>query len=251
MDSKEILRMDLIKKTFLILESMAECQGSISLNELTQKVNMPKSTVYRIIRTLCESGYVQGAEGSGYYEITRRLSRIAEGNRYGDLLSMALPYLNRMHHEFNETVNLGIRERHDIRYLHVIETTRSLRWILQPGETDSLYTTALGKAILASKPQGESGRLLDHAEKRKLISRKQSSGLLREIPAIRGNRWAIDRENTVEGVICMAFSLREKGWKDSAISIAIPTVRYNTNLQGRVTRAFLEILDEIPDSKVA
>lgn len=243
--------MELVKKTFLVLETLAALERPSSLSELTERVKLPKPTVYRILRALVESGYAQAGEGSGVYVVTGRLRQVARGNRDGALLSGGLPLLERLHRRFNETVNLGARERHHVRYVQVLETTRPLRWILKPGETDCLYTTALGKAMLAAMPEEERHAALALALREKMLTPAQARALPRELRAVARNGWSIDREHTVAGVICLAISLRDQGHPEAAVSIAIPTVRFGPALQREVVEEFQTILRGMPQSQVA
>lgn len=228
--------MELIQKTFTVLEALSGRDEPLSLGELTERVTLPKPTVYRIVDSLVQSGYVQKSGRPGHYELTRKLLRIAEGNCHGALIQKATPLMEALHDQFNETVNLGIWERHEVRYLHVLETTQPLRWILKPGERDSLYTTALGKAILAGLDDNEAVKQLRAAMARDWISEASYRKLNSALPRIRNQGWADDREHTVDGVICLGISLDFLGYPNAAVSIAIPSPRHLKERETEIIR---------------
>lgn len=242
--------MQVVEKTFRVLETLAELARPASLGELTALVNLPKPTVYRLLHALKECGYVEDTEGSGVYVLSGKLERLVRGGHSEELNALAQPHMESLYARFNETVNLGVRERNQVRYVRVLETTQPLRWIVQPGETDCLFTTALGKAILSATPDSERKSLLSRAGSvRNHPTARQV--LADELEAVARCGWAVDREDSAEGVVCMAFSLKDFGFPDAAISLAIPAVRCDAELQQRIVNEFQKILRAVPDGRVA
>ena len=118
-----------LDKTFSVLEVMARSGRALSLAEMAEECRMPKPTVYRILRSLRDLGYVLQPDRGGLYELSDRLASLREHGRDELLREKALPFMRELHAAFNETVNLGLLEGVYIRYAHVLETTQPLRWI--------------------------------------------------------------------------------------------------------------------------
>jgi len=73
---------NLVGKTMRVLEVLAECGGSTSLKEITSRVDLVKSSVYRILFSLRELGYVEQKDSAGVYTLTWKMhSLLRKGGR--------------------------------------------------------------------------------------------------------------------------------------------------------------------------
>ncbi len=228
-----------LDKAFTILEVMARTARALSLAELAEECRMPKPTVYRILRSLRDLGYVDQEDKGGAYELSGRLSSLHEYGRDEALRDEALPLMQRLHSQFDETVNLGLLEGVYIRYAHVIETTQALRWIVKPGARDLFHTTALGRAIVARLPAEQQSRLLTKVCAQ-LPARGRATArtkLERELAATRERGYALEEQETVEGVACVAASLTPHGEPLAAISVSVPVHRFPADQRARLIRA--------------
>jgi DNA-binding IclR family transcriptional regulator len=217
-----------LDKTFSILEVLARTGRPLTLAELAEEGRMPKPTVYRILRSLRDLGYVEQADRGGVYELSARLASLREYGRDEAVRDKALPLMKELHTAFDETVNLGLLEGIYIRYAHVIETTQALRWIVKPGARDMFHTTALGRAIVAHLPGEQQSRLVTKAcavvpARKRLAARVL---LEKELAATRARGYALEEEETVAGVACVATPLVALGEPLAAISVSVPVHRF-------------------------
>lgn len=237
-----------LDKAFTILEVMARTARPLSLAEMAEECRMPKPTVYRILHSLRDLGYVDQKDRGGAYQISGRLSSLREYGRDEAVRDEALPLMQRLHEEFNETVNLGLLEGLYIRYAHVIDTTQALRWIVKPGARDMFHTTALGRAIVAQLPLELQTRLLAKVcaqlPARARAATRQK--LERELAATRERGYALEEQETVEGVACVATSLAPMGETLAAISVSVPVHRFPAEQRTRLIRAMEEIGQLVP-----
>ena len=149
-----------LDKAFTVVEVLARTGRALSLAELAEESRLPKPTLCRILRSLRDLGYVQQLDRGGEYRLSDRLSSLREYARDEAVRDKALPLMNTLHEQFDETVNLGILEGLYIRYAHVLETSQALRWIVKPGARNVFHTTALGRAIVAHLPGEQQARLV-------------------------------------------------------------------------------------------
>jgi DNA-binding IclR family transcriptional regulator len=217
-----------IDKTFTILEVLARTGRPLTLAELAEESRLPKPTVYRILKSVRDLGYVAQVERGGAYELSERLATLREYGRDEAVRSKVLPMMERLHEKFDETVNLGFLEGIYIRYAHVLETTQPLRWIVKPGARDYFYTTALGRAIVAELPDEQQSRLVAKAcaampARGRRAARVQ---LERELAATRNRGCALEEEETVVGVACVAISLLGQGEPLAGVSVSVPVHRF-------------------------
>jgi DNA-binding IclR family transcriptional regulator len=231
-----------LEKTFLVIEHLAENVEPSSLAALTRLTSLPKPTVHRIVQTLAKLGYVAQDE-SGRYFLTPHLIGLTQGSRFRDLKTLALPHMIRLHQKFNETVNLGILDGAQIRYLHVLETTQPLRIMLLPNATDEYYSTGVGRAIAAFLPDSQLQTLLKSTSLRAITPKtvKTKSQLQQILQDTRARGWAVEDEETVLEVICHAVPVLQDGYPVAAISITMPKVRATKQKCRQITDALLKI----------
>ena len=232
-----------IDKTFTILEVMARTGRPLSLADLAEECRAPKPTVFRILKSLRDLGYVEQPDKGGEYGLSERLSSLRDYGRDEAVRDKALPLMESLHAEFNETVNLGMLEGLYIRYAHVIETTQPLRWIVKPGARDLFHTTALGRAIAANLPAEQQARLVA-----KLCATLPARGratartkIERELVETRERGFAFEDQETVEGVACVATPLAPHGEPLAAISVSVPVHRFPAAQRAALIRAVLQI----------
>jgi DNA-binding IclR family transcriptional regulator len=231
-----------LHKTFLVLEKLAGGGDSLPLAALSRQVGLPKPTVHRIVKTLGKLGYVAQEESGNYY-LTPKLGTLSQGGHYRELRLQAIPHMNRLHEQFNETVNLGVLDGTYIRYLHVLETTRPLRIMLQPNITDEYYSTAVGRAIAAYLPEPQLRSLLKAATLRPITPKtvKSKPQLKKILEETRQRGWAIDDEETVSEVLCYAVPIFQEGYPAAAVSLTMPKVRATRPIRQAVIKALLAI----------
>jgi DNA-binding IclR family transcriptional regulator len=141
------------ERAFLILEAFRPGDAFLSLDELSQRTNLYKSTILRLIQTPLNLHYIS-RNSSGLYAIGPAAIRLAS-------LYTALPKseeailstLSQLVEATGETASYSIR-RGDLRvYLYRVNASRRLRDNIQPGDITQLGKGATGKILRAfSKP---------------------------------------------------------------------------------------------------
>ncbi|MFI5356997.1 MAG: IclR family transcriptional regulator [Opitutales bacterium] len=232
-----------LDKAFSILEVLARTGRALSLADLAEESRLPKPTVHRILRSLRDLGYVAGTGRRGVYELSDRLASLRAHGRDAVLRARALPWLESLHARFDETVNLGVLEGVYIRYAHVIETAQALRWIVKPGARDLFHTTALGRAIVAELPAEPRARLVAKVcATRPARGRKAARVRLEaELAATRARGCALEEEETVAGVACVAISLAPLQEPLAGISVSVPVNRFPTARRDELVSALRQL----------
>jgi DNA-binding IclR family transcriptional regulator len=231
-----------VRKTVATLEKLAESDEPVSLAGLAAQARLPKPTAHRILQTLAALGYVAQDDASRYY-LTSKLDSLAQSSRYRDLKLRAVPLMTALHRQFNETVNLGVLEGTKVHYIHVIETTRSLRMMVQPNAADEYYFTAIGRAIAACLPQSQIDALLRSTTLRPVTPKTVASRkkLLAIFCETRRRGWAIDDEESVLGVVCLAVPIVVNDYPVAAVSVTMPKTRATKQVSQAVVKALLSL----------
>ncbi len=233
-----------LDKAFSILEVLARTGRELTLAELAEEARLPKPTVHRILRSLRDLGYVVQADRRGTYQLAGRLGSLRTHGRDEAVRAKARPVMERLQADFDETVNLGLLEGVFVRYVHVLETSQPLRWIVKPGARDPFHTTALGRAVVAGLPDEQQRRLVNKAAPRG----PRRTRLQQELAATRARGYALEEEETVAGVACLAISLGWLGEPLAAISVAVPIHRYPPRQRAALIASLLEARDRAPAS---
>jgi hypothetical protein len=105
---------------------------------------------------------------------------------------------------FNETVNLGVLDGREIVYLDMVESRRSLRMQAQLGGRDPVYSTALGKAMVAFLPEDRWGEHLPaRLTPRTEASHSSIVALRDDLRRTRERGYGLDDGENEEGVRCL------------------------------------------------
>jgi DNA-binding IclR family transcriptional regulator len=230
-----------LRKAVAVLETLSAAGRPVGLAELARRMKYPKPTIYRILRSFEELGYLARDRETGSYVPTSRLAQLGRHGHVLDLRRRALPAMEGIYEEFDETVNLGVLEGDQISYAACLETTRPLRLMVRPGSSDPFYCTSLGRAIAAFLPDREREELVSHVrfQTRTAKTVRTKAGLERILRDTRRRGWAVEQEECDPGVVCIGAPLLEKGYPVAAISVTIPRIRYSPSRERDIAKELL------------
>lgn len=248
MPKKDIYYIEVLGKAFAVLDVFVKLDKPLlSLQEITQRSKLSKNTVFRILYTLAEHGYV--VKHDTEYELGAKVLDLGNTRlRRKDLSSIAGPYMDRLREQFNETVNLGVLDGVQIRYVDVRESHARFRLAERIGGSDFLHCTALGKAHLAFLPAARVQKLLEESGMPRLTARTitAASRLKTELAKIRRTGCAVDREESMLGAFCVGVPIIDSGGAPiAALSVSGPTVRFNESGLPQASKALLHAAAEI------
>lgn len=201
-----------------------------SLEETARAAGLSESTTLRYLSSLSKHDFVERDHATGKYRLglsLYRLGREAVTQRAID--AVARPYLESLRDEHQETVNLAARQADHVILLDVLQSERSLRrGVTSPGGTDSWHSTSLGKAMLAHCSESEVRKLVSEEDLVPYTPNTLStmSSLLSDLDAVRSRGYAIDDEESNEGMRCVGTAVRDHdGRPVYAISVSGPKSR--------------------------
>ncbi len=140
-----------VLKVFGILQALGE-EREIGITELSQRVMMSKSTVYRFLQTMKTLGYVAQEGESEKYSLTLKLFELgARALQNVDLIRSADIQMREISRLTKETIHLGALDEDSIVYIHKIDSMYNLRMYSRIGRRNPLYSTAIGKVLLACR----------------------------------------------------------------------------------------------------
>lgn len=236
-----------VRSTFRILEELARSEP-LGLKEVTQNTGIAKSTVFRILNTLVQMGYVIRDAGR-YYHISPALGRLVNEEASSEALRrLALPIMLELRDKYGETVNLGVQQFDKVIYLEVVPSEFALRLQESRGASVPAHASALGKAILAFSPKNVVEELVRGYPLEKITPNTitRADQLLAEIKRVRSAGFAFDRgEGSLLAVCVGAPILDSQGNALAAMSISGPASRFNPKRESTVIASLLKATAEV------
>ena len=201
------------------------------LRELSEALDAPRSSIYALLRTLVDRGWVRTDVTGTLYGIG--IQALLAGTTYLDvdpILRIVQPQINELSTKLDETIHYGRLQRTDIVYLATHESTQYIRPYSRVGRRLPAFATSLGKALLAER-LGDDGHdgLAAHlpATLTPLTQHTITDPdvLIADLEETRARGYALDMEENVIGLRCFAFPLRFSERSSDAISCSVPIER--------------------------
>lgn len=221
-----------LTKTFRIIEALRNSGSPLTLKEISEQTAINKSTALRFLTHLETERYVTRDSRRGY-SVGDKLRQLgARPTFHVNLLEAARAPLRELWRITQETVNLGVLEGLEVVYLDCLESPQSFRLVANAGTRAVAYRTALGKAMLAHLAAERRKTILEsfvfQAFTPKTITSPER--LRSELEKVRKRGYAIDEEESVIGVRCIAAPvLNAEEEAIAAVSISGPTARMTSD----------------------
>jgi len=230
-----------VLKALKILDTLGESDQGVSLSELANLLGFPTSTTHRLLKTLESQGYVEKDSISGRYAVGSKVLylQIASTNRLR-LVRAAFPHLRVLTHVTDETANLSTLSDGRVVYLESVAVDRAIGLYAPPGSIAPAYCTAMGKVLLSNLGEIELHQWLAEHELTAVTANTvtNSAVLKTQLLEIRNQGYAIDNEEWVEGVRCVAAPIQDyTGRVVAAASVSIPLARFTDDRKQDVLRA--------------
>jgi IclR family KDG regulon transcriptional repressor len=143
-------RIESVAKALTILTLFKFNKPEWGVTEIARELGMQKSTVFRLLATMQEFGFVRKTrEGTGY-RLGMRVFELGSvvANTF-DLRDIALSYLHKISEQTGETVHLGVLNETDAMSIETVDGSNTLKSSILIGKRTPVYCTSVGKAILA------------------------------------------------------------------------------------------------------
>ncbi len=214
-----------------LLDALAANPDASSLKQLAQATELHPSTAHRILGAMTTARFVE-RQDAGTYRLGIRLLEL--GNLVKsriNLREVAQPFMQRLHEQIGEAINLGIRHDDEIIYIDRTSSGRSLvRVVYLVGGRAPLHITSVGKLFLAAD---DAQKVRDYAKRTGLPGKTPHSlttplALEKELDKIRRHGIAYDDEEAELGLKCVAAPIRDdEGQVVAGISVSAPSDRHD------------------------
>ncbi|SDK61512.1 IclR family transcriptional regulator [Streptomyces indicus] len=213
------------------------------LRELAEELGVPRSSMYALLQTLIDRGWVRTDTTGSLYGIG--IHALLTGTSYLDSdprVRAARPFLDEASEALGETIHLARLDGTDVVYLATRESHEYLRTFSRVGRRLPAHAGALGKALLAEDPRrlpaGELAQLTPHTH-------TDAASLAADLAGVRARGYAIDREEGVLGIAGFGFALRCDEPAVDAVSCSVPVARLTEEHERRIVAVMQEIRTKI------
>ena len=213
-----------------LLETVSREARAYSLGDAVAATGWPKPSVHRMLGQLEEGGWLSREPGGRRYALTARLLGMAE-NALATSSQQGVRHavLRQLVADIGESCNLTALSGADVVYLDRVESAFPLRMELRPGTRVPLHCSASGKLFLAFLPGQRRHALLEGLPLQRytaqtLVARET---LDEELERIRRDGYAVDAEEYVQGLVCVAVPVRApgQGAVRCAVALQAPAAR--------------------------
>ncbi len=222
---------DVLNRAINILSVFSHARPLLSLAEVVQLVELPKTTVFRILSSLVERRFCEFDSETGKYSLGFDLLRLADiRRRQSNVHDVALPIMREIRNAVNETVILSVRSGDSRVHIDFVEGLHAMRRMADLGVQAPLYVGAASKMLLAGMDDEEIQEYLSRTE---LVPFQDTtiterSQLWREIRAIRKRGYSESRGELFSGGGALAAPIKDFSGKTvGVIDILTPVHRYS------------------------
>src|SRR3954454_16405529 len=232
-----------VDRALRVIAHLGASPAGSSLQDLAAATGTPKPTLHRILKTMRERGFAAQPEPGGDYFLGAGAVEAAFRFHEGlDLRRLLRPLLRQVQGSTRQAVHLATLDRAEVTYLDKIETDLGIRLSSLVGGRNPGHATGVGKALLASllpdDPAVEAwieryGPLPARTPK----TLTTAAGLVPELAITRRRGYAIDDEESEEGLLCVAAVVPLVfGIRSPRVALSI------TGLRTRMTAIGVEVL---------
>jgi len=205
---KESYSIQSVDNALDVLEALCEEGDEVRISQLSERLGMNKTSVFRLLATFENRGYVEREKGSGKYRLG--LSAYEMGQKFLSrmhLLRKAKPIMERLVRQVNEAVYLAVPRDPSILLLDMVDTSAQVKIVSLAGNRYQISATAAGKVILASRVAGNGSSHGSNGKKGRDVPALSPA----EQQTIARDGFCLDRGGLGEGVVSVAVPLFRSG----------------------------------------
>lgn len=239
--------MKTVVRSLEVLEAVARRQP-IGVGELSRALELPKSTVQRILVTLGGAGWLAGAGDPVRWSVTDRVLAVARSvTREVDLREAALGSMRELGDATAETIHLSVPAETGIVLIERIDSTQPVRVFNELGAWSPMHTTASGRVVLAFLPPERLDKLLERGLERltehTIVDPDELRAELRRVAEL---GYAVNVGQNRVGVCAVSAPIFDaSGAPVASISISMPDTRFDPGRVGEWAKLVMRTADDI------
>ena len=212
------------RQTLRILQFLARQRGPIAATTIATALDLPRSTVYRLLGVLQEYGFVLHFPEARRYGIGIAAFEMSSGfSRQEPLSRLGRPILANLVDKIGESAHLAVLHGRDVIYLVEERAPRRPALVTEVGVRLPSHLTASGRALLATLPKTQIRALFPDATafaQRTSARIPNYSTLTRVLAEVRARGYAAEDGDVTDGIASVAVAVRDHaGWPAAGIAV--------------------------------
>ena len=243
-----------LEKIIKILDYLSDIEREVGITELSLELNLPKSTVHRILKDLSRYSVVEKENDTSRYKIGLRILKYSNSLlRSLDLRQIVKPILKKVCNETQETTFLTVWRNDQGICIDSISSSRSANTHLfvEIGREMPFHCTASSEALLANQPIEDIKRIINKKQLLRYTPNTitEPKKLIIHLLDIKNKGFAICDEELEEGIKAIAAPIKNiKGKTIASITITGLAQRLNSNNMERLIKIVTNSAQEISKS---
>lgn len=221
-----------VERAIQVLEILAVSADGFSLADLSKRIGVPKSTLFRILTTLKHNSLVNHDEQRRKFTLgiklldwgNAALSRI-------DLKTVAHPYLVRMANQTKQSYYLAILDHYEVIIVDRVDTPEIWTMVARLGQRSPVHATASGQVLISDLRPDVLGKIIKRSGLKKYTPRTITS--FRKL------------KQRLEEIKESGYSIADAEYKPDLCALAVPIFDHH----GRVAAALMMALPHGRTSK--
>ena len=244
-----------MSKSLVKAVRMLDCfteNPEMTINELSEAANLPKTTVFRLASSLEEAGLLV-KERKSSHDVTYRLGlklltlgkHVSEQLKYN---KVALPHMKKLNEEIDELVHITVLEGDEAAYAETIDSSKPVRLVVKVGKRAPLYAGSAPKLLLSSMNDEDLEAYLENVELNKLTENTLNSKerLREEIGKIREKGYAVSYSENFKDTVGFSYPLyNHDGEMVAALGVSIPVIDYSEEREKLILEKLGETAERI------
>lgn len=244
-------RVEALAKGLRLLSYFSAERPSLSLKELVDLSGIPMPTVFRLVATLEEEGYLERTVDGKVRPGTGVLALGFSALQGLDVVQTSAAIMRELAVATGETVNLGVLYHDQVLFVARIPRNNSiLAADIRVGSTVPAVFSSIGKVILAHMTEADLADRIDDTSFQGTWGPRAVrtfDALRTQLSAARRDGYLVQRDEAIPGLSSIAAPIRQAGGNvAAAINVAVPSAEYtNRQLVDRLLPPLLGASGEI------
>lgn len=233
------------EKTLLVLEAAL---NHSRFTEVVEATGLAKATTHRILATLMDSGFITVGPDGSYLPGPKILSLAGRALQRIDISAIAQPFVDELVDKVHCTVHVGVVNGDEIVYLIRSDSDKPYQMPSRVGHAIPMHSSGIGKVVLSGYTDEGLERFVARAglPRRTEHTLTTIEDLRSEIETVRRLGYALDREENVPGVACVAAPIRDHtGTIKYGLSISTLTLEHTLEQIEEMSVLAVETADKI------
>jgi DNA-binding IclR family transcriptional regulator len=210
-------------RTLALLEYFRRTKASAAVTEISAALGIPQSSTSVLLKSLVSLNYLEYDAETRRFLPSYRVALLGDWiqrARFGD--ERITDIMEGLQADTGETVMLGQQIGAGLQYLHVLETSYRIQFMVHVGEIRPISRTGLGQILLSRKTNSEIRAIVrrNNADESHVPAHFRETALVQEMEAIRQRGYSETKGRTTPGANTIGMLVRSSG-KQSLLAIGI------------------------------